>query len=118
MNLKKIICTLTIFVLLFNCSSSSNDDLNQNPDPDPNAKTTYNANVKSIIAGSCLQCHGNPTTNNAPFSLTTYTLVKNRIDAILPRINSASSPMPPTGLIPSGNRDIIQQWKNDGLLEN
>lgn len=116
MNFKKIIYALAISVLFFNCSSNSNDDLN----PDPNVKVTYDANVKSIISATCLQCHGNPTANNAPFSLTTYTLVKNRIDAILSRINSSSSPMPPTGQTPlsSVKRDIIQKWKDDGLLEN
>ncbi|TGV02712.1 hypothetical protein [Flavivirga rizhaonensis] len=118
MNFKKIIYTLAISGMIFNCSSNSNDDLTPDPDPDPNAKITYEANVKSIISGNCVQCHGNPTANGAPFSLTTFTLVKNRIDAIIPRINSSSSPMPPTGQMSSSNRNIIQQWKDDGLLEN
>lgn len=114
MNFKNFVYFFTI-LLVFNCSNGSDDTISQ---PDPNAKITYNANVKSIIAGSCLQCHGNPTANGAPFSLVTYTQVKDKIDIILTRINSASSPMPPTGQIPSKNRDIIQKWKDDGLLEN
>ena len=118
MNLEKIIYALAISVLLFNCSSSSNDDLVTPPDPDPNAKVTYDANVKSIINGNCTQCHGSPTANSAPFSLVTYTQVKSRVDAIISRINNSSSPMPPSGQIPSSNRTLIQQWKDDGLLEN
>ncbi|WP_303316003.1 c-type cytochrome [Flavivirga abyssicola] len=122
MNLKKIIYTLAISVLLFNCSSNSNDDLtpdpDPNPDPDPTTKVTYDANVQSIINNNCAQCHGNPTANGAPFSLVTYTSVRDRVDAILSRINNASSPMPPSGQMPSANRNLIQQWKDDGLLEN
>ncbi|GAA3654001.1 hypothetical protein [Flavivirga jejuensis] len=118
MNLNKIIYALAISVLLFNCSSNSNDDLNPDPDPDPNGKITYEANVKNIINSNCAQCHDSTPINGAPFSLVTYTQVKDRIDAILSRINSVSSPMPPSGQMPSSNRDLIQQWKDDGLLEN
>lgn len=118
MDLKKIIYTLTISIFLFNCSSSNNEELNPNPDPDPNAKITYEANVKNIISNNCVRCHANSPVNDAPFSLVTYTQVKDRADAILSRINNASSPMPPTGQMPINNRDLIQQWKDDGLLEN
>ncbi|NMH86669.1 hypothetical protein [Flavivirga algicola] len=114
MNSKNPILFLMVLLVL-NCSNRDDDPISQ---PDPNAKITYDANVKNIIGGNCLQCHGNPTANGAPFSLTTYTQVKDRIDIILTRINSSSSPMPPTGQMPFGNRDIIQKWKNDGLLEN
>ncbi|MDO5977712.1 hypothetical protein [Flavivirga spongiicola] len=114
MNLKNFIYLCTV-VLVFNCSNGSDDTVSQ---PDPNAKITYNANVKSIIASNCLQCHGNPTANGAPFSLVTYTQVKSKIDDILPRINSASSPMPPTGQMLFKNIELIQKWKDDGLLEN
>ncbi len=115
MNFKNFIYLFAI-ILIFSCSGGT-DDVSQ-PDPDPNTKITYDANVKNIIGGNCLQCHGNPTANGAPFSLTTYTQVKDRVDIILTRINSSSSPMPPTGQMPFSNRDIIQKWKDDGLLEN
>ncbi len=115
MNFKNFISLLAI-ILIFSCSGGT-DDVSQ-PDPDPNAKITYDANVKNIIGGNCLQCHGSPTANGAPFSLTTYTQVKGKVDIILTRINSTSSPMPPTGQMPFNNRDIIQKWKDDGLLEN
>ncbi len=116
MNFKNLIYLFTTTLLLLNCSNGSDDTVSQ-PDPNSNG-ITYDANVKNIIGGNCLQCHGNPTANGAPFSLTTYTQVKDKVDIILTRINSASSPMPPTGQMPIGNRDIIQKWKDDGLLEN
>ena len=114
MNFKNPVYFFTL-LLVFNCSNGSDDTI---PLPDPNAKITYDANIKSIIASNCLECHGTPTANGASFSLVAYTEVKNKIDAILPRINSASSPMPPTGQMLSKNIDLIQKWKNDGLLEN
>ncbi len=115
MNFKKFMY-LFAMLLVFNCSKNSDDTVSQ-PDPDPNAKVTYDANVKVVIAGNCLQCHGSPTANGAPFSLLTYIQVKDKIEAILSRINSSSSPMPPTGQMIPKNIDIIQQWKDDGLLE-
>lgn len=120
MKTKNLIYALSMSMLLFNCSSDSNDDLSvqPDPDPDPTTKVTYNADISSIINNNCTQCHGSTPTNNAPFSLTTYDEVKGRVDRIIARTNSASSPMPPSGQINMGLRDMIQQWKDDGLLEN
>jgi hypothetical protein len=52
-------------------------------------------------------------------SLTSYSLVKNAVEnrGLIGRINSASNPMPQGGLMSQANRDLIQQWKDDGLLE-
>lgn len=119
MNFKNLIFAFAILALLFNCSSSSGDDLNNDPDPDPDpTAVTYNNTVQSIISGNCLNCHGSPTANGAPTSYTTFTQVKNGIDGIINRINNASNPMPQSGLMSQENRDLIQQWKDDGLLEN
>lgn len=117
-NFKKLMYVLSL--LVFSCSSSSSDDLNPQPDPDPNptVKVTYNDDIASIISNNCTQCHGNPPTQNAPFSLTTFSSVQSKVNTILSRINNASNPMPPTGLMSQSLRDQIQQWKDDGLLEN
>ena len=118
MNFKNLIYMLGTSFLIFACSSGGDDPASPNPDPNPTAKITYNANVKSIIDGNCISCHGSPTSNGAPMSLTTYTQVKNNINAIITRINSSTNPMPQSGLMPQASRDLIQQWKDDGLLEN
>lgn len=115
MKFKNLIYVFAITALMYNCSSSSNDDLD--PDPDPTT-VTYNNTVKAIINGNCGSCHGNPTSNGAPISYNTYNLVKGDINDIISRINSTSNPMPPTGLMAPSLRDDIQQWKDDGLLEN
>ena len=120
MKFKNLIYASAMSILLFNCSSDSNDDLEpkeEEMNPDPTA-ITYNADIKSIINNNCNNCHGNPVDNGAPFSLTTYSQVKDRVDRIIARANSSSNPMPPSGQINSGLRATIQQWKDDGLLEN
>jgi len=120
MKFKNLTYTLAITLLLFNCSSDSNDDLIQEEEIDPTV-ITYDGDIKSIISNNCHQCHGSTTDNGAPFSLTTYDQVKSRVDRIIARTNNASNPMPPAsagGQISSGLRAMIQQWKDDGLLEN
>ena len=118
--MKKILYSGILFSAIFyGCSSSSNDDLTSpTPNPDPSAKITYDANIKSIMTGNCTSCHGNPPTQNAPYSLSTYTQVKDKVDIILTRINSSTNPMPASGQMPLATRQLFQQWKDDGLLEN
>lgn len=119
MKFKNLIYALAISLLLFNCSSDSNDDLTPEEDmtPSPTA-ITYDGNIRSIMSNNCNQCHGSTPQNGAPFSLTTFDQVRNRVDRIIARTNSTTSPMPPAGPISSNLRAMIQQWKDDGLLEN
>lgn len=127
MNFKNLIYAFAIITLFFSCSNNNSDDLQDAPEPEdpidnpidnPNsALITYNDDVKSIIDGTCIRCHGTTLTNGAPFSITTFDEAKTNIDIITSRINNASNPMPPTGLMSQSNRDIIAQWQTDGLLE-
>ncbi len=119
MNFKNLIYILSILVLVYSCSSNSNDDLTeQEAEPVLTTEVTYDADIKAIISNNCIQCHGSPTSNGAPTSYVTYTQVKNSVNTILSRINNATNPMPQSGLMPIKNRQLIQQWKDDGLLEN
>ncbi|MEW4924737.1 hypothetical protein [Algibacter sp. 2305UL17-15] len=118
MKFKNLIYVCAFSVVLYTCSSSSGDDLNDDKGQMPAEKVTYLDDTKSIIDNNCTQCHGNTPTNGAPFSLTTFDDVKNRIDRIIARVNSASNPMPPSGQINADLRAQIEQWKADGLLEN
>lgn len=122
MKFKNLFYVFTTFILLFNCSSGNDDDTSPTPTPNPNpsGKITYNANVKSIISANCTSCHGSPATNGAPMSLTTYSQVKSAVETrgLIGRINNANNPMPQGGLMSQTNRDLIQQWVDDGLLEN
>ena len=116
MKFKNLIFAMTACLFLVNCSNSGGDDLSGIPDP--NGTVTYNGSVKAIIDNNCTQCHGNPTLNGAPTSYVTYMQVKNGVNGILNRINNVSNPMPQSGLMPIANRELIQKWKDDGLLEN
>ncbi|WNH07875.1 hypothetical protein [Thalassobellus suaedae] len=120
MKSKNLLYTFTTAIILFNCSNSSTEDLSEpTQDPDPTAIITYDTDIMTIINDNCIQCHGTPPTGGAPTSFTTYTQVKSSINSILTRINnSGSAVMPPTGQMPLATRELIQQWKDDGLLEN
>lgn len=119
MNLKHVITVFTISLLVFNCSSGS-DDPEPEPIPDPIPSTvTYDDHVKPIMTSNCTRCHGTSPTNGAPTSYTTFSEVKAGVEGnIIIRINSSSNPMPPTGRMSTRNREIIQKWKDQGFLEN
>jgi uncharacterized membrane protein len=115
--------TATILFLtslfLAGCSKSDNsegDPANDNSEP---TALSYQSDVRPIIQGNCLACHGNPPTNNAPMSLTTLSLVQSAIQnrGLLSRINSTTNPMPPDGLMPQAPRSLIAEWANQGFPE-
>lgn len=121
MKIKNLISVFALFVMLYNCSSSDDETTpTPTPNPNPTGKITYNGNIKSIMSSFCTSCHGSPTTNGAPMSLTTYSQVKSAVEnrGLVNRINSTTNPMPQSGLMSQSNRDLIQQWIDDGLLEN
>lgn len=116
---------IVLTTLLMNCSSdsapsetTSNPDPTTNPDPTNNTSVTYNGNIAGVMSANCTSCHGDPVSQGAPMSLTTYSQVKSYIDIIIARVNSSTNPMPPAGLMPTNTRNLFQQWKDGGLLEN
>jgi len=106
----KLLMSISVILFIYSCSSSSEDDI-----IDPVKKVTYDANVKSIMSSSCTGCHGNPTSNGAPFSLTTYTEVKSRANSVLAAMSAGR--MPKSGKLPQSTINVIDQWIKDGLLE-
>ena len=97
-------------VFLYSCSSDSDDDPNMN-------SVTYSTNVKAIIDGNCLGCHGNPTANGAPMSLITYTQVKEAVENrnLIGRIENGS--MPPAGALTSAQIQLIKNWQSGGFKQ-
>lgn len=110
---KNLIFACITCLFLTNCSSD--DDLDNT-----DLKVTYTTDIRSIMNNNCTNCHGSPTSNGAPMPLTTFSEVKDAVENrdLIARINSLTNPMPQSGLIPKASRDLIQQWKDDGLLEN
>jgi len=115
--LKIAVCFCTI-LFLYSCSS---DDGGTNPPTNPNEKVTYDKDIKPIIEGRCFACHIDPPVNGAPFPLVNYNQVNSRASQILTAISKQSGTngaMPPSGRLPQATIDLVEQWINDGALEN
>lgn len=118
MNFKNSFYISIMLTLLYNCSSGGDDPTNSNPNT--SVKITYESHINSITTNYCIACHGEPPSSGAPMSLTSYELVKNAVETrgLINRINSTTNPMPPKGgLLSKEQRDLIQKWVDDGLLE-
>lgn len=120
--MKKLNLTLLLALSISIMSCSSSEVSNEDPVViDPTTKVTYEKDVKNIINNSCAVsgCH----TGSSPaagIAFNTYNQVRSQAENgnLIGRINSGSNPMPPTGLLPTSTRSIIDQWKADGFLEN
>ncbi len=81
------------------------------------ASVTYTNTVKAIIQSDCGTCH----INGPQINLGTYANAKTNIDAILSRIKlaqGAAGMMPNGGTrLPQETINLVQKWKDDGLLE-
>ena len=73
------------------------------------------------MQNSCLGCHSDPPVNGAPFALANFTQASSRSAAILnvmSRQSGAARAMPPSGRLPQSTIDLVEQWIEDGLIEN
>lgn len=105
-----------MFLMLFmvSCSSGSDDD-----DPiinPPPTTITYANTISAIISGHCTGCHGNPTSNGAPMSLTTYASVKEAVEnrGLINKIETGA--MPKTGGMLSATQiQNFKTWQTNGF---
>lgn len=107
--------------MIASCSSESEDDLTGTDDDPGNGAVTYESRISAVISSNCLGCHGSPTANGAPFSLTTFSDVSGRASSILTAISrqtGATRAMPPSGRLPQSTIDLFEQWIDEGTLEN
>jgi len=114
--MKKLLALLTSLLLLIfivSCSSDSDDDDDLVDPP----SITYTNTIKSIMSGNCNNCHGNPTTNSAPMSLTTYANVKDATinRGLITRVEDGT--MPPSGNLSATQISNIKTWKSNGYIE-
>ncbi len=122
--MKDLRISLLLFglVTLFVACSTSEIEAEATPPPPPptSSTTTYNKDVRTVINNSCATsaCH-DATAPSAGLPLTNYTQVRNAAENgnMIARINSSSNPMPPSG---KNNAivTLINEWRNDGYLEN
>jgi len=114
---KFILLSFTFIVLA--CTNVSESDLTNE---EPMGTITYNANIKSIIDDSCLNCHSDPPRNGAPFPLVNFEQVSFGAEngSLLSALNKQTGEagaMPPGGRLPQATIDLIAQWIEDGRLE-
>ncbi|MEJ6792861.1 MAG: hypothetical protein QNK89_09085 [Lacinutrix sp.] len=117
---------LTIIVLLIftSCSNVSEDDLIEPIIIEPGETVNYTENIQSIMENNCNFCHSNPPINGAPTSLVTYSDVVNGVNNgnLIGRISAQtgeSGAMPLGGpRLPQNLIDLLEQWVEDGLIEN
>ncbi|WP_282041345.1 hypothetical protein [Winogradskyella flava] len=118
----KLIITALFAICIYSCSYDSESDLIDAVDPiDPDIIVTYVDNVEAIIQSACIGCHSDPPVNGAPVPWVTYDQVNQRANDILNRMSrqsGAPGAMPPSGRLPQSTIDIIEQWIEDGKLEN
>ena len=119
MNPYKSFLILTTLALT-SCANESTSDLIDIPLVE---NVTYTNAIKPIMDNNCLGCHGDPTTNSAPMSLTTYAKVKEYVqnDKIIERISKEEGQ---SGFMPQGGTklpqpfiDLVIKWKQQGLQE-
>ena len=85
-------------------------------------KTTYTANVSTVIAGSCAPCHiPSKGGNKKPYD--NYANVKADIDSIIRRIelnptDRGFMPFKKTEKLPAEVIAVFKKFKEDGALEN
>ena len=119
--MKKLLGILAVMGLfLASCSSDGDEPQPMDDMNDDGTELTYVGSIRGIINANCTGCHGNPPTQGAPMSLTTYNDVRGAVETrnLLGRINSMTSPMPPTGLLPASTRQTIEDWVDLGMPEN
>jgi hypothetical protein len=96
--------------------NENEDDENENNENEINS-ITFESDVRTIMENNCNRCHTSPPAFGAPFPLLDFDQVSSRIDRIIIRMNSASNPMPPSGRVSFSIRNTMEQWREDGLLE-
>ncbi len=80
--------------------------------------TPYFVDVQTSF-DKCLPCHANggasPTLKSFPFTNKSGQTLSSLMTTIAGRINDESRPMPPTGLLPEGERSKLTKWINAGF---
>ncbi len=102
------------------CSSCSESVLDLSAEqPIELGPITYDADIQLIMTTRCSGCHGGASPDAGLF-LTSFETVLSAAENgnLLARVVNASDPMPPSGLIPALERQMIQQWADDGFPEN
>ena len=118
-----VIYSLMIAVFAFSLISSCTEGFIPIEDIDSTLPTgdtiTYETHISTVMTNNCISCHGgsNPQGN---LLLENYNLVRNSAEngTLIQRINDVANPMPPAGLMPASTRALLDEWVQNGYLEN
>ena len=116
-NSKYFIVLLVLSAGIFSCTKAVIDE---GVSPNPIDRIIkFDSDIQSITYNHCVTCHGG-TAPSASLDLTTYQNVRAATEngTLLNRVKDSSNPMPPSGLLSSVQRQIIEKWVADGFLEN
>ncbi|WP_010181197.1 hypothetical protein [Aquimarina agarilytica] len=107
---------------LMSCSGESEDDLKDMPNtdtPDTAVKLTFENDIKPLVEGRCLKCHGMPTRFGAPAGaiFVSFDQVNANADKMFARINNGTMPPASEGALSSSFVETFEQWIKDGKLE-
>ena len=93
------------------------------PTPSPVAASGVPCDVATILTASCTSCHADPPIAGSLAGLVTYSdlmatahedATKNEAQVSLARMQNASSPMPPGGLLPAAAITTLKNWIDAG----
>jgi mono/diheme cytochrome c family protein len=120
---------LLFTAILISCSGSSDEETNDiiNNDNDNNSNNgegsslsgiTYSEDIAPIMAANCISCHGNPTNNGAPNSMTTANQVKNAIETrgLISEIESGTMPQNAANLT-NDEVEAFKVWQEEGFKD-
>lgn len=117
-----VIYSLMIAVFAFSLISSCTEGFipeDVTTTPPSVGPITYETHISTVMTTNCTSCHGgsNPQGN---LLLETYNQVRNSAEngTLIQRINDVANPMPPAGLMPASTRTLLEEWVQNGYLEN
>ena len=111
--IQKSFMLIAICILLSECTTAIIDE---GETPDIIEDVTYEANIQIIMFNHCVTCHGG-TVPTAGLNLQTYENVRQSAEngTLLSRIEDSTNPMPPSGLLSTGDRALIAKWAEEGF---
>lgn len=114
-----ILCASLLILGLQSCTKAIVDDVDPGTLPPLTKPIKYNPDIQAIMYNNCVTCHGG-VAPSAGLLLNNYNDVKQAAQngTLISRMNNATAPMPPNGLVSPELRQIIDKWKTDGFLEN
>lgn len=105
---------LIVSFLCFSCTKAT--FIESTPAKPIDETITYEGHVKTIMTKHCTSCHGTSQAKGG-LRLSNYNEVKASSSRSDSRMNNASNPMPPAGLISAQERAVFTKWIKDGLKE-